>query len=103
MVNFVLGYSDTSLVVVGHDRVAAVGIAGSARKVAAGYINFDPGTGAECVANVAEIDRQHVDPLPRERLGSGGRFAVHRPQHAVHQQHGAAVGQLLDQLGNEIG
>ena len=37
------------------------------------------------LVNVAEIDRQRVDPLLRQRLGSCGRFAVHRPQHPVHQ------------------
>jgi hypothetical protein len=89
VVNFVLGYSDICFVVVGHDRVAAVGIAGAARKVAAGYIDFDPLP----LRNVwYGRDRSSAGrPARRERLGSCGRFA-YIARSTVHQQHGAAVG-----------
>src|SRR5260370_16244213 len=49
------------------------------REVAAGYIDFDPAAGAECVVNVAEIDRQRINPLRHQRLGSCGGVPVPRP------------------------
>ena len=55
------------------------------------------------VMDVAEIDRHRIDAVRRQRLRLGGRVAIHRPDHPVHQQHGAPVRLLLDQLGDEIG
>ena len=63
MMNRVRGHPDVCFSVIGDDRVAAVGVAGVAREVAAGYIDFDLPAGAECVVNIAEIDCQRINPL----------------------------------------
>ena len=52
--------------------------------------------------NVREVDGEWINPIAFERLRSRG-VPIHRPHDAIHQQHGAAVGLDLDQLGDEIG
>ena len=84
-------------------RVAAVGVAGAAREVAAGHIDFDAAAGPERMADVAEADRHLIDAARFERQRPGRRIAVHRAHDAVHQQHRAPVRLQLDQLGDEIG
>ena len=91
MVDRVAGDADVGLAVVRQHRVAAIGVAGAAREIAAGHIDLDPAAGAESVVDVAESDGQRLDPSGRQRLRPGRRVAVHRAHHPVHQQHGAPV------------
>src|SRR5260370_38541663 len=70
------------------------------REVAAGYIDFDPAAGAECVVNVAEIDRQRINPLRHQRLGSCGGVSGHRPPPPPPPPQGAAVPDAPHALGH---
>jgi hypothetical protein len=49
VINRACGDPDINLAVVGEDGVAAIGVAGPAREVAAGHIDLDPTAGAEHV------------------------------------------------------
>ena len=90
--------------IVRQHRVAAVGVACAAREVAAGHVDFDAAAGPKRVVDVAEADGQPLDRRPEQAAcGSPDRVAIHRADDPVHQQHRAAVGQRLDQLGDEIG
>ena len=53
MLECVGGDADVGLAIVRQHGVAAVGVAGTAREVAAGHIDFDTAAGAERVVDVA--------------------------------------------------
>ena len=55
------------------------------------------------VVDVGQFDRHSVDAVRRQVPRLGGRVPEHRAHHAFHQQHRAAIGMNLDQLGHEVG
>ena len=68
MVHAVAGDADIGLAIMRQHRVAAIGIAGAAREVAAGDVDFDAAAGGEGVVGVAETDRHRIDPIRVQRL-----------------------------------
>src|SRR6266571_4625899 len=97
------GDADIGISVVRQHRIAAVGVAGPARKIAAGDVDLYPVAGGEGVMDVAELDGQALDLTRNQVVGHARTVAVHRPHNAVHQQHGAPVGVEVDQLGDKVG
>jgi hypothetical protein len=65
VVNGVGGDANVGFAVTRQHRMAAVGVAGAARKVAAGHVDLDLMAGAERVTDVAEIDRQPFHAIRR--------------------------------------
>jgi hypothetical protein len=53
MMDCVRSDTDVGLAIARQHGVAAIGVAGTAREVAAGHIDFDPAAGAEREVNVA--------------------------------------------------
>jgi hypothetical protein len=53
MLDCVSGDADVGLAIARQHGVAAIAVAGTAREVAAGHIDFDPAAGPERVVNVA--------------------------------------------------
>jgi len=102
MVHGVGGDADIGISVVRQHRVAAVGIAGASRKVAARNIDLDPVAGAENVVDVAEVDGQPFDLTGRQMLRLARGVPIHGADNAVHQQHGAPIRVEVYQLGDEV-
>jgi hypothetical protein len=58
--------------------MAAVGVAGAARKVAAGHVDLDLMAGAERVTDVAEVDRQPLHAIRRKLVRLARRVCRRR-------------------------
>src|SRR5271155_1596530 len=101
--NGVAGDADVGVAVIRQYRIAAVSVAGAARKVAAGHVDLDPVAGADSVTDVAEVDGQPLHAIRHKMVRLAGGGAVHGADHTVHQQHGAPVGVKVDQLGDKVG
>jgi hypothetical protein len=96
-------YSDFSVAVVCQYWMTAVGVASTAREVAAGQVDLEAVPGGKSVTDVTEVDGQVLDTLRRKLARLAGRVAIHRADYTVHQQHGAPVGVNIDQFGDKIG
>ena len=59
----VVRHPDCRLAVIGQYRIAAVGVAGAAREVAAGHVDLYAAAGGERVMDMAEVDGQGVDAI----------------------------------------
>ena len=62
MIDGVGGDPDGVLTVHGEHGIAAVDVARAAREIATGDVDLDAAARAECVADVAEIDDETIDP-----------------------------------------
>jgi hypothetical protein len=58
-----------------------LGVAGTARKVAAGQVDLEPVTGGRGVTGVTEVDSQALDTPWRKLARLAGRVAIHRADH----------------------
>ena len=102
MVYRIGGDMDVRRRVVCQYHVAAVGVADTARKIAAGDIHLQAAAGGKGMMDIAEMNRQRIDLVRRQVLRSDGSVAIHRPHHSVHEQHRTAIRLQLNQLRHKI-
>ena len=103
MLDCVSGDANVDLAIARQHGVAAIGVAGTAREITAGDVDFEAVAGAKGMTNVAEIDGQALDAIRRNMAQLAGRVAIHGADHAVHHQHRTPVRMKVDQLGDKIG
>ena len=82
--NGVGGDANIGLAIVGQHEVAAVGITGTAREIAAGHVDFNTMAGADGMAYVPEVDRQLLYPTRYEMPRLARQVAIHGAGHPVH-------------------
>jgi hypothetical protein len=82
MVDDISGHPNVGVAIICQYRMAAVGIAGTTREIAAGDVDLEAMAGAKGVRDVAEIYGQALDTIWRKMARLAGRVAIHGGMHA---------------------